>query len=89
LLVCLLVAGSPTLADESQQKKAAAGEKPSEQDSGKASFPREELRYDGKDFNFWRRELAVELKPERRLECIRVLATGDSVHRSGDFPQHL
>ena len=38
-----------------------------------AAIPREELRYDGKSFEQWRRTLLTELKPARRVEALRAL----------------
>jgi hypothetical protein len=36
--------------------------------------PKESLRYDGKSFGDWLRELETELKPERQVEAIRAFA---------------
>ncbi|MBI3406810.1 MAG: hypothetical protein HY040_00450 [Planctomycetes bacterium] len=43
----------------------------SAQDSAKSK--KEDLRYDGKDFNYWREYWQTELKPERRLEAVRAM----------------
>jgi beta-lactamase regulating signal transducer with metallopeptidase domain/HEAT repeat protein/protein involved in polysaccharide export with SLBB domain len=37
-------------------------------------IPKEDLRYDGKSFDQWRRELLTELKPEKRVEGISAMA---------------
>jgi RNA polymerase sigma factor (sigma-70 family) len=56
---------------EERQTQAAADQKPAEETKKPA---REALRYDGKDFDDWRRLLLTELKPERRVEGIKAMS---------------
>jgi RNA polymerase sigma factor (sigma-70 family) len=56
---------------EERQKQAATDEKPTDETKKPA---REALRFDGKDFEEWRRLLLTELKPERRVEGIKAMS---------------
>src|SRR5205823_4782110 len=46
-----------------------------EKSADSARPAKEALRYDGKSFDEWRTTLLTELKPERRCEAIKALAT--------------
>ncbi len=79
VLVCALGVGSfrvvaieAAAAQDPRPEPAAA--KPAEQPPV-PKIKREELRYGGKDFDQWRAELQIELKPEIRIDGLKALAT--------------
>src|SRR5262249_34697497 len=80
ILVLVAAAGSGagllTYNAFARQQEARKPQAAAEEDAGEAKRKpaREELRYDGKDFEQWRRLLLTELKPERRIEAIRAMS---------------
>src|SRR5262245_2736749 len=52
---------------------AGASDATPEKPKPEASIKREELRYDSKSFDEWRRILLTELKPERRVEALKAV----------------
>jgi RNA polymerase sigma factor (sigma-70 family) len=58
--------------DQEERKAQATAEEKSAEATNKPA--REALRYDGKDFEDWRRLLLTELKPQRRVDGIKALS---------------
>lgn len=83
LLIVLggLLCAVPTLRDVSAQATAPAAESNPQPavaaqtvpEDEKADVADEPKTYDGKDFNWWRRDLRTELKPELRVEALRAM----------------
>lgn len=76
MTACRVVRDSdgPRAKESSSQQAPFATDSPGSTTFALAEPSREELRYDGRSFRQWRRELMTELNPSRRAEAMRAFS---------------